>query len=206
MAYTTPRTWSTGELVTAAMLNAQISGNVEYLKDALDNPSTGHDHDGVDSKQIAWGSLPSATFVTWISGAQAVSMSYEGTAGRPHPNGYAEGPSNDAYEMLFAFPLPQQWAGRSVTITGIEMYCYTAAKGYYFDAVYLRRSDLDGTYTDDVSYTTDIGNGSSGDTQATIHSGAVVLADYPYMLVVKCAGGGAYGSYRVYGFKVTWTV
>ena len=31
MAYTTPRTWVTGETVTAAMMNAQVSGNVAHV-------------------------------------------------------------------------------------------------------------------------------------------------------------------------------
>jgi len=31
MTYTTPRTWVTGETVTAAMMNAQVSGNVAHI-------------------------------------------------------------------------------------------------------------------------------------------------------------------------------
>ena len=31
MAYTTPRTWVTGEVVTAAMMNEQVSGNVAHI-------------------------------------------------------------------------------------------------------------------------------------------------------------------------------
>ena len=31
MAYTTPRTWATNEVVTAAMMNAQVSGNVAHV-------------------------------------------------------------------------------------------------------------------------------------------------------------------------------
>ena len=31
MAYTTPRTWVTGEVVTAAMMNAQVSANVAHV-------------------------------------------------------------------------------------------------------------------------------------------------------------------------------
>jgi hypothetical protein len=33
MTWTAPRTWSTGELVTAALLNEQIRDNLSYLKD-----------------------------------------------------------------------------------------------------------------------------------------------------------------------------
>ena len=31
MAYTTPRTWVTSEVVTAAMMNEQVSGNVAHV-------------------------------------------------------------------------------------------------------------------------------------------------------------------------------
>lgn len=204
MAWVAPRTWTTGELVTAAMLNEQIRDNENYLKDQF-STGTGHDHDGVDSKQIPWTNMPAATFVTWVSGADVVTVSYEGTTGRPHVNGYAEGPFGDTIEMLFAFNIPAVWAGQTVHITEIVFYGYTATNGVYFDEIYLRRSDLDGTVTDDVSYITDIGNGSSGDVNATIYSGDLALGNFPYMLVVKCAGSGQYGNYRVYGFKVTWT-
>lgn len=33
MTYTTPRTWVTGEVVTAAMMNAQVSANVAHVYD-----------------------------------------------------------------------------------------------------------------------------------------------------------------------------
>ena len=33
MTYTTPRTWVTGETVTAAMMNAQVSANVAHVYD-----------------------------------------------------------------------------------------------------------------------------------------------------------------------------
>ena len=35
MAWTTPRTWSTGEVVTAALLNAQIKGNMDLSAPAI---------------------------------------------------------------------------------------------------------------------------------------------------------------------------
>ena len=35
MAWTTPRTWSTGEVVTAALLNAQIKGNMDLSAGAI---------------------------------------------------------------------------------------------------------------------------------------------------------------------------
>lgn len=36
MAYTTPRTWTTGETVTAAMMNTHVRDNIAYLKDEYD--------------------------------------------------------------------------------------------------------------------------------------------------------------------------
>ena len=35
MAWTTPRTWTTGEVVTAALLNAQIKGNMDLSAPAI---------------------------------------------------------------------------------------------------------------------------------------------------------------------------
>ena len=203
MSWTTPRTWTTGELVTAAQLNEQMRDNETYLKDQF-NISTGHDHDGTDSKVIPWANMPVAQQVTWISGMDAVTLSYVGTAGRAHPSGWVEGPSADTIEMLFRFPVPYQLMGRRVSVTGITMYYYTSGNSYYFDSVTLRRSDLDGTYTDDMSYTTDLGNRSYGDANASLLASPITLENYPYHLVVKPAGGGSYANYRIYGFKVTW--
>jgi len=205
MGWTIPRTWTTNELVTAAMLNEQIRDNENWLKDQFSTVS-GHDHDGVDSKQIPWANMPQATFVTWISGAMAVQTSAQNQSARPHPNGYTEGPYVDSTDMLFAFPIPYAWAGQVVHVKEIVFYGYTSNNAYYFDAIYLRRSDLDGTYTDDVTYTIDLGNGSTGDLNATIFSGDLALSDFPYMLVVDVAGGGSYANLRVYGFRVTWEV
>lgn len=206
MAWTTPKTWTTGELVTAAMLNEQVRDNEVWLKDQF-HVSTGHDHDGSDSKVIPWTNMPVAEQVTWITSADAVNTSYEGQSARPTPMLYAEGPYSDTYEMLFNFRVPYQMAGQAVHVKEIKFYGYTASNLPYFDAVYLRHSDLTNgapLYVDDVTYATDLGNGSSGDFNATIFSGDLTLTDFPHNLVVKCAGGGQYGDYRVYGFRVVW--
>lgn len=203
MAWTTPRTWTTNELVTAAMLNEQVRDNENYLKDRF-APASGHDHDGTNSKTIPWTNMPAAQQVTWITGADAVQYTSKGTAARGHLNGYAEGPYADTYEMLFAVPIPYVMAGQTVHLKEIKFYGNTQSNGRYFDAMYLRRSDLDGTYTDDLTYTTDLGNGTTGDVNATIFAGDLALADFPYMIVVKVAGGGTYDDYRVYGFRVVW--
>lgn len=39
MSWTAPKTWATGELVTANDLNTQISGNFNYLKPRVDLPN-----------------------------------------------------------------------------------------------------------------------------------------------------------------------
>lgn len=207
MAWTTPRTWTTSELVTAAMLNEQVRDNSNYLQAALENVTTGHDHDGVDSKQIAWANLPVATQTTWVTCADAVQDTVSGVAARPHQDGYTEGPYSDTIRMIFRFPVPITLTGRAVQVTEIKLYYYTSANDKYFDEVYLRRSDLDGTYTNDLAYTADIGNGSSGAGNVTLLSTSdtpITLADFPYHIVVKVGGGGTYTDYVIYGFKVTW--
>ena len=146
------------------------------------------------------------TGVTWVTGADAVGTTSVGQAARPSPSGWTEGPYQDATEMIFRLPLQGKINGRTVVINKISFYGYTSAAGYYFDSIKLRRSDLDGTYTDDIAYTTDIGNGSSGDTgEVVIYNDALTLADYPYQFVIKCAGGGSYANYRVYGLRIEWT-
>jgi hypothetical protein len=40
MAWTTPASWSTSEVVTSAKLNAQVRDNLQYLKDVLDGAQT----------------------------------------------------------------------------------------------------------------------------------------------------------------------
>lgn len=206
MAWTTPRTWTTGELVTAAMLNEQVRDNSAYLKAQFDT-TTGHDHDGADSKVIAWNNMPTAQQVTWITAADVVSTSYEGQSGRPHVFAYAEGPSADTVEMIFNFRIPVQFAGQPVHVKEIKFYGFTASNVPYFDSITLRYSDLTDAgaeYGDDFSYTTDLGNGTTGDVNATVFSGDLELTDYPRVLLVKCAGSGQYADYRVYGFRVVW--
>ena len=46
MAYTTPRTWTAGENVTAAQLNEQIKDNVTYLKTETDKLDDATIHSG----------------------------------------------------------------------------------------------------------------------------------------------------------------
>lgn len=203
MAWVSPKTWTTGSLVSAAELNEQIRDNENWLKDQF-APGSGHDHDGTDSKVIPWTNMPVAQFVTWISGADAVQTSYEGQAGRPHVNAYAEGPQSDVIDMIFPFPIPYAWAGQVVHIKEIKFYGYTISTGRWFDAIWLRRSDLAGGVTDDVTYTTDLGTGVDRNFNATIYSGDLAMTDAPYQLVVKCLGGGQYADYRVYGFRVVW--
>lgn len=42
MAWTTPRTWVAGEVVTASMMNEQVRDNLSYLKDHVDATSGVH--------------------------------------------------------------------------------------------------------------------------------------------------------------------
>jgi len=42
MAWTTPRTWVTGEVVTAAMMNEQVRDNEDYLKAHVDAATAVH--------------------------------------------------------------------------------------------------------------------------------------------------------------------
>lgn len=205
MAYTTPRTWTTDELITAAMFNEQVRDNAAYLKDVYDT-LVAHDHDGVDAAQIPWANLPTLTTVTWIPGITAIYQLTTGVAALIEVGGWAQGSYGYPNAFVFPFTLPASWGGRTPHVTEIVFYGWTQSNLDYFDGVYLRRSDLDGTYTDDVAYTTDIGNGSSGDVNVTVYTGDLTLSNFPYHLVVTVGGGGTGSNRKIYGFKVTWTL
>lgn len=49
MAWSTPRTWTTGELVTAAMLNQEIRDNSNALNDKLDDVSASEPSRALDT-------------------------------------------------------------------------------------------------------------------------------------------------------------
>jgi hypothetical protein len=61
-AWETPRTWSSGELVTAALMNSQLKGNLDILKTAIN-----------DSGQLEF---TDATELTIASGAITVTQNY----------------------------------------------------------------------------------------------------------------------------------
>lgn len=44
MTYTAPKTWGGSEVLTSADINAQVSGNVEYLYDSKPQATTWMDH------------------------------------------------------------------------------------------------------------------------------------------------------------------
>ena len=143
--------------------------------------------------------------VVWVTPGDQVDAAYNGAAARIHPYVYSEGTYDGTANMYFRLPLPYQINGLTVKITEIKFYGYTSGNSPYFNAIYLRASDLDGTYTDLISYTTDIGNGSSGDTGAvTIYSGSLSLTDFPAAFVIDLAGTGTYDDWRVYGMRIVW--
>ena len=144
--------------------------------------------------------------IVWVTPADQVDAANNGAAARIHASVFSEGTYDGTVNMYFRLPLPYQINGLTVKITEIVFYGYTSGNSPYFNAIYLRTSDLDGTYTDLISYTDDIGNGSSGDTGAvTIYSGSLSLTDYPAIFVIDLAGTGSYTDWRVYGMKITWT-
>lgn len=53
MTWVRLKTWIVGEVLTAAALNAEFNQGVTAFNDAL-NITTGHDHDGIDSKLISY--------------------------------------------------------------------------------------------------------------------------------------------------------
>lgn len=143
--------------------------------------------------------------VTWIMAADVQDHVSYAEVARVQKEVYAEGPYANSGYMLFRWPLPYQINGRTVKVTKITFYGSTSGNSPYFDGIYLRRSDLDGSYTDDISYTTDIGNGSSGDFSQDIYEGSLELSDFPYAIIVDVAGTGSYYDWIVYGFRIEWT-
>lgn len=76
MAWTTPRTWTAGEVVTASMMNEQIRDNMTYLKNHVDATTAVH---GLGTGVYVIGSKMAqcrleykSTSITLSSGTQAV--------------------------------------------------------------------------------------------------------------------------------------
>ena len=142
----------------------------------------------------------------WVTPADQVDGAYNGASARIHVNGYSEGTYDGSVNMFFRLPLPYQIDGLTVYITEIKFYGYTSGNSPYFNTISLRASDLDGSITDLISYTDDIGNGSSGDTGAvTIYSGSLAMVDFPTFFMIDLAGTGTYADWRVYGMRIAWT-
>lgn len=71
MAYTTPRTWSTGELVTATMMNAHVRDNFEAVKDpptAIYNVNEGADYTTTSTSFAAIDSTDLSLSITTTGG------------------------------------------------------------------------------------------------------------------------------------------
>lgn len=149
--------------------------------------------------------------VTWISGADIEPYTwYSHTARFREPLGAAENGDTSTspyHPMIFRFPIPYQLNDIPVKVTEIKIFYYTSVADAYIDRIELRKSDLAGGYTDEFDYTADLGNGSTGNANATILSSPLKMTDYPYFLIVmpkKDTAGFDIGQIRVYGFRVAW--
>lgn len=56
--WTAPRTWSTGEIVTAAMMNTHLRDNLDYLKAGIDAP--------LNAASAGSGAIPTTTSGTFV--------------------------------------------------------------------------------------------------------------------------------------------
>lgn len=147
--------------------------------------------------------------VTWVTPADVVGVTYQGTAARVRANDtefWVECGDTPGNWIPFNLALPNQLAGIPVKLTELIVYYYTATAGAYIDWVQIRRlNPADGTFTKPLDSTTDLGNGSTGNANASLLSGPITFdPGYPYQIVVKQAGASAFGHVRIYGFKATW--
>ncbi len=160
--------------------------------------------------------MPTSSFlvergVTWLTAANAISALYNAaTASRVHVSAsaaYVECGTDPTYPILFNFPLPVQLVGLAVKITELLVYYYTAASpDTYITTIELRQvNPADGTTTaTPLNYTTDLGNGSSGNSNASLLAAPLTLANAPHILCVWTAANNNYDQVRIFGFKVTW--
>ncbi len=158
--------------------------------------------------------MPTSAFlvqrgVTWITPADVVWDTYQsGTVARVRANDtefWVEGGNNAANWIPFNLPLPVQLTDLSVKLTALTIYYYTALSGAYIDWVQIRQlNPADGTFTKILDYTTDLGNGTTGNANASLLSAVLTLANAPHQIVIKQAGVTDYGHVRIYGFKATW--
>ncbi len=159
--------------------------------------------------------MPTSAFliqkgVTWVTPADLMPTTYSGGVARIYATGdtdcYAELSDQNGLWVPFRLPLANQLADIAVKLTELVIYYRTTTSGAYIDAVQVRKlNPADGTFATELNYTVDLGNGSTGNANASLLSGAITLAaGYPYLLALKQAGAAAWGQVRIYGFKATW--
>ncbi len=84
--------------------------------------------------------------------------------------------------MMFPFAIPVDLHEKTMTIDSITVFFNTQENGDYISVVTLRQYDLDGTVTDLITHTDDLGNGSTGTASHNIVDVATALADKPTAL------------------------
>ncbi|MHA1437981.1 MAG: carbohydrate binding domain-containing protein [Promethearchaeota archaeon] len=143
----------------------------------------------------------------WINGADI----YHSESGAPNRNeldGWENTVSSAGVndDIFFPVRIPTKIKGKTVVIDQITVYAFTNENGDYITAVTLEANDLDGTYTVAVNYTTDIGNGSSGDVNQDIMTSSYEMTDFPHYIRMALAGADVVDDIKIRGIKIKYHV
>lgn len=135
MAYTTPRTWSVGETVTAAMLNEQIRDNEGEIWKGTTAGDLDYYTSGTAKTRLAIGATGDALVV--VSGAPA----WQGYVGASVSQGVAKSISNNTVTVIDGLgttgaydkdPLSWLSGGNTITIgAGYAGIYHISASGYF---------------------------------------------------------------------------
>ena len=108
-------------------------------------------------------------------------------------------------DVFLPLRLPnKEESGKTTVIDSIAVIVNTATSGAYITNVILESNDVDGSYTAQVTYATDIGNGSTGDVNQEILTTPYEMVDYPHYIRFDLAGMVAVTDIKIRGIKVKY--
>lgn len=140
----------------------------------------------------------------WINGSEV----YYADSGSPNFD-YIDGWSSVTGfgGIYYHFPVPFKIKGKAVIVDEINIYYNTvsAVGGEDFITdVYLRDNDLDGSRSNQIAHTGDIGNGSNGDGSHNIVDTPYEVTDYPKDLGLNITGTDAVTDVKIRGIQIKY--
>jgi len=115
-------------------------------------------------------------------------------------------PININQYLVFPIHIPTDINGKTIIIDECVIYYNTQANDDYIDSIIIHQLNGDGSYTNTVVHSADLGNGSSGDESHNIIDTQVELEDKPTYLYLKIAGTDTNTDVRFYSGIIKYHV